>query len=77
MAHQKERVTIDDVEIQKHVSIMQNALSHLLQLRNQSEQHASIIGDILCDTAKQTIDLIKGENISNQQTLEVTQDRKI
>jgi hypothetical protein len=53
---------IDDAEIQKHISAMQNALSHLFQLRNQSEQHASVISDAVCDIAKRTIDLIDQAN---------------
>ncbi|MFO0763382.1 MAG: hypothetical protein U0518_00725 [Candidatus Gracilibacteria bacterium] len=76
MAHQKETVTIDDTEIQKHVAAMQDVLSHLLQLRNQSEQHASIIGDILCNTARQIVDLIDQEKTSSNQASELTQDQE-
>lgn len=76
MADQKETVTIDDAEIQKHVAAMQAALSHLLQLRNQSEQHTSIIGDILCNTARQTVGLIDKEKILNSQASELTQDKE-
>lgn len=76
MTTPKEIATINDTEIQKHIRVMQDALSHLLQLRNQSEQHASIIGDILCDTAKQTIDLIDREKMLDSQTLELTQDKE-
>lgn len=66
MAHQKEAVTIDDTEIQNHVTTMQAALSHLLQLRNQSEQHATVINDVLCGIAERTIDLIDQKNLKKK-----------
>lgn len=66
MAHQKEAVTIDDTEIQNHVTTMQAALSHLLQLRNQSEQHATVINDVLCGIAERTIDLIDQKNAKEE-----------